>query len=421
MAARLPSLIASMASIALVYALGRELYGEMVGLLAALFLALSPFDILFASTAFTDPLMTALALGALLCASRGRMLRSGMLLGLSAATKQQGIFFLPLVVALGLTTKRPNHIPRLVLTRPPHARQRVGRRVAGTAAGLLLRAWNQRWIRFTLGFAAVAVIVLWWDSARAQRPGFLEQSFISYGGLGPARPQALGDRAVEWLSLLQGFWVSPFLNSVLLSILALWLLGRNLLNLAAPRPGKADIVLIVFLALFLVLQLAALLAARALVALGSAFRGSRWRVVYSSVLGLALILGLTGPVLQATRSQVPLGGDHGAYDGIDELASFVRATAPDGAVLYHQWLGYHYRFYLHSADLRFHWYPDLSDLARDARIYRRESRYIAFPSWRDGAPVEAALADQGIALKETFATERRDGTTSFRLYRLEGP
>jgi hypothetical protein len=169
------------------------------------------------------------------------------------------------------------------------------------------------------------------------------------------------------------------------------------------------------------IPLAALLAARALVALGSAFQGSRWRVVYSSVLGLALILGLTGPVLLATRSEVPFGGDHGAYDGIDEVASFVRATAPDGAVLYHQWLGYHYRFYLHSAMLRFHWYPDLSDLVRDAHIYRREPRYIAFPSWRDGAQVEAALADEGIAMEEAFETERRDGTTSFRLYRLTGP
>jgi hypothetical protein len=438
MAARLPSLLASMAGIALIYALGRELYDETVGLLAALLLALSPFDILFASTAFTDPLMTAFALGALLCASRSEMLRAGVLLGLSAATKQQGIFFLPLVVALGLMSRAPSHDPSLALTGRPRADRRESHGFAATACGLVLRGWNQRWIRFSLGFAAIAVIVLWWDSARAQRPGFLEQSFVSYGGLGPARPQALGDRAVEWLRLLQGFWVSPIVSAVLLSVLALWVFGRSLLNLAAPRPGKTDIVLIAFLALFLVLHwlvgfqtwdryllglvpLAALLAARALVALGSAFQGGRWRVVYSSVLALALILGLAGPVLRATRSEVPFGGDHGAYDGIDEVASFVRATAPAGAVLYHQWLGYHYRFYLHSANLRLHWYPDLSDLVRDAHIYRREPRYIAFPSWRDGAPVEAALADEGIALKEALETKRRDGTTSFRLYRLEGP
>jgi hypothetical protein len=438
MAARLPSLLASMAGIALIYALGRELYGETVGLLAALLLALSPFDILFASTAFTDPLMTVFALGALLCASRGEMLWAGVLLGLSAATKQQGVFFLPLVVALGLMSKVPSHDPSLALAGPARADQRVSHGFAGTARGLVLRVWNHDWIRFSLGFAAIAVIVFWWDSVRAQRPGFLEQSLVSYGRLGPARPQVLGDRAVEWLRLVQGFWVSPMVNAVLLSVLALWLLGRSLLNLAAPRPGKTDFVLIAFLALFLVLHwlagfqtwdryllglvpLAALLAARALVALGSTYQSSRWRVVYSSVLGLALILGLAGPVLHATRSEVPYGGDHGAYDGIDEVASFVRATAPDGAVLYHQWLGYHYRFYLHSANLRFHWYPDLSDLVRDAHIYRREPRYIAFPSWRDGAPVEAALADAGIALKEALETKRRDGSTSFRLYRLEGP
>ena len=102
-AARLPSLLASLAGIALVYALGRDLYGDArVGLLAALLLALSAFDILFASTAFTDPLMTALVLGAMLAAARGRLGAAGLLAALAAATKQQGLFFLPLVVGAGL-------------------------------------------------------------------------------------------------------------------------------------------------------------------------------------------------------------------------------------------------------------------------------------------------------------------------------
>jgi hypothetical protein len=116
-----------------------------------------------------------------------------------------------------------------------------------------------------------------------------------------------------------------------------------------------------------------------------------------------------------------LGGDHGAYDGIDELATYLRASAPPGSVLYHFWLGHHYRFYLYAAPLRLHWYPDLQDLARDATIYRREPRYIAFPSWRDGTAAEAALKEAGMALIPVLETGRRNGTTSFRLYRLEGP
>ncbi|HSJ54842.1 MAG TPA: glycosyltransferase family 39 protein, partial [Anaerolineae bacterium] len=86
-AARLPSLLASVASIALVYALARALYpaqqSEGGPLLAALLLALSPFDVLFASTAFTDPLLVALGLGALLAAARGKAGTAGLLAGLA--------------------------------------------------------------------------------------------------------------------------------------------------------------------------------------------------------------------------------------------------------------------------------------------------------------------------------------------------
>jgi hypothetical protein len=136
---------------------------------------------------------------------------------------------------------------------------------------------------------------------------------------------------------------------------------------------------------------------------------------------MLLILMLSRPVWLSTQSALPLGGDHGAYDGIESVANFMRDEAPSESVLYHHWLGYHYRFYLHGAPLRQHWYPDLEDLARDATIYRREPRYIAFPSWRDGAPAEAALAAAGISLVPVLETTRRDGTNSFYLYRLEGP
>ncbi len=56
-AARLPNLAASLLGIALVYHLGRRLYGGKTALWAALFVALSPYDILFARTAFTDPML----------------------------------------------------------------------------------------------------------------------------------------------------------------------------------------------------------------------------------------------------------------------------------------------------------------------------------------------------------------------------
>ena len=76
---------------------------------------------------------------------------------------------------------------------------------------------------------------------------------------------------------------------------------------------------------------------------------------------------------------------------------------------------------MYGAPLRLHWYPHLEDLVRDAQIYRREPRYIAFPSWRDGEPAVSALSQAGIALAPVYQTARRDGTTSFVLYRMDGP
>ncbi len=437
-AARLPSLLASVTSIALVYALARALFPlapggrgeapwavgqrEATALLAALLLAVSPFDLLFASTAFTDPLMTAFVLGSLLAAARDHLGAAGILVGLAAATKQQALLFLPLVVAVViLSPVKPRRVDE-----PPNSAVRAW-------LGIL---FGQRWVRFGLGFALVCAAVLWWDAARVQRPGFLEQSLISYGGLGLSEPGTLIQRASDWLRLAADFWVSPRYNTLMAGAIALWLAG----GVAGWWSGASGIewALVLFAAGFLLLHwlvgfqvwdryllglvpLVALLAARAFVGLGVAIRAVRWRWVYGLSLGLALVFLLASPVVHAARSELPVGGDHGAYDGIEQVADYLRAHAPPGSVLYHRWLGYHYRLYLYGEPLRLHWYPDLADLVHDATVYRREPRYIAFPSWRDRAPAEAALAEAGIRLVPVLETTRRNGTVSFRLYRMEGP
>jgi hypothetical protein len=462
-AARLPSLLASLVGILLVYGLALSLHPSPTGtrqpepsavgwrenateaggrsglargaisareasaLLAALLLALSPFDLLFASTAFTDPLMTALVLGALLAAARGSLGIAGVLAGLAAATKQQGAFFLPLVIVIGaLASSRPQRLDE-GRTRPKPRRSR---------RDAVARIVGQRWLRFALGFAAVIAGALWWDLARVQRPGFLGQSLISYGGLAPAQPQALGERAVEWLRLVGSFWASPWLNGLLLVVLLVWLGG----GLAGRWRGWSgvDVALVLFVGGFLLVHwllgfqvwdryllglvpLLALLAARALGALGTAIGPKLPRRAYGLGLAALLAILLAGPVLTAVRGELPVGGDHGAYDGIDQLAGYMRNQARPGSVLYHYWLGYHYRFYLYGAPLRLHWYPDLKDLVDDATVYRRELRYIAFPSWRDSDPAQKALAEVGIDLEPVLETIRRDGSVSLRLYQLVGP
>ncbi|MEE8163738.1 MAG: glycosyltransferase family 39 protein, partial [Anaerolineae bacterium] len=116
-AARLPSELSSVASIALLYYLASRLYGRSVAMVAAVLMALSPFNILFAPTAFTDPLVVAWVLAALCLAAKGPALMvrqahhdglskgslgwSGLVLGLAAATKQLGLLFVPLAIVIG--------------------------------------------------------------------------------------------------------------------------------------------------------------------------------------------------------------------------------------------------------------------------------------------------------------------------------
>ncbi len=65
----------------------------VAGLVAALCVALSPFQIAFSATAFLDPPMILLGILGLIAAASGHGLRAGILLGASLAVKQQAIFF----------------------------------------------------------------------------------------------------------------------------------------------------------------------------------------------------------------------------------------------------------------------------------------------------------------------------------------
>jgi len=436
MVSRLPSLFASILAIALLYRLGRTLYrSRSTGLLAALLLALSPFAVLFGPTAFVDPLLTTWVLSALIAATAGHPGAAGILAGLAAATKQQGLLFVPLVAAVGL------------LMGTQTGASGTSSRWSVLGGGRLRRSWAACLV-FLLGFSAPAAATGVWDQARVQRPGFFAQSVISYGGLGLAPVSDLVARARAWLHLLGSYWASPWLNGIfvatlLAAVVAGLLRGARCLPAACPNAKSSTHVsvssaILLFTALFLlahwllevriwdryllVIQpLVALLIARAFRLAGQVLPAGRWRAAYGPLVAFIVMVSLAGPLIGSLKGRVPIGGDHGAYDGIDDLAAYARSQLPSGSVLYDHWLGHHYRFYLYGAPLQIHWYPDLPDLTRDALARRQEQRYIAFPSWREEPPAVRALTSAGIDLAPVYETLRRDGSVSFRLYRLVGP
>jgi len=132
-----------------------------------------------------------------------------------------------------------------------------------------------------------------------------------------------------------------------------------------------------------------------------------------------LVATLTGPALTAARSGYPIGGDHGAYDGIEAVASYFRDHVPAGSILYHHWLGWHYSFYMFDFPLVLRWYSSPAALAEDALQEGNAQRYIVFPSGKSTTDVREALAEAGLELHRVYWTHGRDGTVSLTVYRIE--
>jgi hypothetical protein len=522
-AARLPSEVGSVASIGLLYYLAWRLYGRAVAILAAILMALSPFNILFAPTAFTDPLMVVWVLAALCLATKRHVGWSGLVLGLAVATKQQGLLFAPLAVVISIyhLTANPEKPGFSTPQRSSGCREHSQLRTFGvqkTPKTRFLNTLTREGFFFALGFLTVMAPVAWWDSLRWRlQPNYFEQSLISYGGLAFVDPAQLVERLGDWVEILRYITASPFLNILLLvglPCLLLYGLGWRGLPKSARLFGQGlrpdvnvraegakpygltfspwrglcpfsmgvqphaffDVVLSAFVIIFLLghwvlsfnvwdryllglvpfllILLARIvwLASGALVRFLSFLRGClridfgslqpdahnphklkfslkrtcpecSWRLPKSGLRGfLAVVLlavTLTGPALTAARSEYPIGGDHGAYDGIEAVAGYFRDGVPAGSILYHHRLGWHYSFYMFDFPLVLCWYPSPEELAEDARQVDDAQRYVVFSTDKSTAGVKDALADAGLGLRGVYSTYGRDGSISFTVYRIE--
>ena len=505
-AARLPSELSSVASIALLYYLAWRLYGRAVAMAAAILMALSPFNILFAPTAFTDPMMVAWVLAALCLAVQGSLGWAGLALGLASATKQQGLIFVPLVVVIGiyrLTANLAQEKPGFsVPQRFPGCQKYPQLRAFGvpkTPKTWFLNVLAREGFFFALGFLAVMAPVAWWDSLRWRlQPNYFEQSLISYGGLALVYPAQLVERLGDWAEILHYMTASPFLNILLLgglpclllydlgwrrqdySVFGLetserrlssrrrieikrtglakcpaWLRYGSPLRSKPTQPALSrrlndpwrrgepatffDIVLSAFVILFLLghwllsfniwdryllglVPILLILLARVLwLASGVLARLlSPQRPLLQGLLTVALLAAtLAGPAWVAAQSGYPIGGDHGAYDGIEAVADYFRERVPADSILYHHWLGWHYSFYMFDFPLVFRWYPSPEELAENARQVDDAQRYIVFPSGKSTAGARGALADAGLGLRSVYSAYGRDGSTSFIVYRIE--
>jgi 4-amino-4-deoxy-L-arabinose transferase-like glycosyltransferase len=415
-AIRMPALAASLLSIPLTYALARRLYRDRrVGLLAASVMALTPYPVLFGATAFTDSVLVVWWLAACYAAFSGRWGWAGLLLGLAFASKQQAIVLAPLVVGLGLV-----------------GWQSRTTRGDGRIASL----------RFVLGLALVVGGVLVWDRVRVASgagAGFWGQGVESYGGVRLIWPVELGARWRGW-SQLSGYLLGwPWALMLFLGGLA-FLLWRGVTRWRRTHAAMVDLVLIGFALFYFFLHwlvafplwdryllplvpVVGLLLGRGVTLLqgkmrirsdgwGGAFRVSRW-AFYALLASLLLISGV-----RAADGQVPVGGDHGAYDGLTDAIDFLRAL-PIGTVLYDRWLSWHYDFYLFDAYLYRAGFAAPEWLASDAAaFYDGRPRYVVVPCWESPVRLQRALTDVGLEMSPVLTTYGRDGAPSFVVYEI---
>lgn len=441
--ARLPGFVAGVASVWCLYALARRLYGAAEAILAAWLLAFSPLHISLSGTAFTDSPLVFWGLGAAWAAVAGLPLMAGILLGLAVSTKQHGWLFVPLVLALVWLCPGPagrdeasrarRNRPRLVPVLPSagllslHAMPGAGTWPART-----------RVLTLALGFALPMGLTTWWDAHRwSFRPSYLDRSLTAYGGLAPVAWDMLPGRARAWTHLA-GYLGASLASNLMLAagaVLVFALATSRARSHARGRrlEGWVDLAWLGFGMGYLLthvvcnfqpwdrylLPLApvgSLLMARGLASLARGFApdAARRRWWVWGLLGVAVLVAWARPASLAAQSRLPLGADHGAYDGMRSAAAWVAEHVGPEEAVFHRWLGWHLGYYLYGTPIDHIWYPDAETLAKLA--IRRGGGYLVAPSWHALRAERVALARAGYRLEAIVRAWGRVPTCTITVY-----
>ncbi len=326
-AARLWSAYASVVLVALTARLAAALGVMWRGvMIAALLMALSPYGVAFGAVAFTDTPMLTAAVAALVAAAYGRGGWAGVALVVAVGSKQQGLLFAPLVLAL------------LWRRSGVGCWWRFGVTVTGGMAILLVwdaaRPFTSVWVQGTANNAPSDAIWLGevWPRLRAWWP----YTRLMYGPLTPAL----------WLLMGIGWWGVRG--------------GRLLLAFCV---GYAALHLLVPLNIYdrYVLPLVPVGA----ILIGGALGRWRWA---GAVVGGALVLMVPGAWV-AMNAHPHIGGDRGQHTGIIALTDYVNHRE-FGAIVYDRWLGWELDYYLGAwSDKRRAYYPSSFAMITDPAVY----------------------------------------------------
>jgi 4-amino-4-deoxy-L-arabinose transferase-like glycosyltransferase len=252
-AARLPSALAAIVTVALTFAVGRTLLGTRRAALAAGALATTPIVLAFARLAVFDMLLTALVTGALLCLLQARLTGDGWRWWPPAA----------LAMAFGVLCKGPVAVAvpllawaagRSALPPPPRRAGVVPAAVAVALGG--------------------AVLVLWLALVHRDEPGFLRYALLDETLLRFTDPERFHRGGAWWYYAVVLAWAGGVWSVLLVGV------GPTLVR--RWRAGGADASAIAF----------ATRAALAIVLLFSLSASKRPQYVLPAMVPLALLLAI---------------------------------------------------------------------------------------------------------------------------------
>ncbi len=392
MTPRLPSLFASIVSVALIARLAALV--KINSVISALVFSLSPFVILFSPTAFADPLMVMWWLAACIMVCQERWLTAGITFGLSLATKQNALFLVPMLGLLYLMLD--NRRPVCSLT------------------------W------FIIGFGIIGIAVIGWDVLRTDGASFWTAG-VAYNNPGRLiRQDELIARLVGWSSWLRylfGNWVGAII----------WITGAAAsitISLMGRRNNKVSAVayvLVAFACYYLLLHwLVAfplldryMLPIAVVVALLS---GLIFKLKISRYIMLVGTIPLTIGMWQALMGNIPVGSDKGAYDEIVEVSDFV-AQQPAGTVVYYQTLGWPLTYYLYDAPVFLVDYGSPQALQADLEAFQgqKTKRLLIVAHFEPDEEALYAIAQAKYSALEVYSTASERHESSFVVYSLQHP
>lgn len=364
-AVRLPNLLASILSLAVLYQLAKTLSSTTTAIFTTALVSIAPLDIAYAPTAFQDPPMLLAILLSVLLLVRGRWAWGSFWGGVAFCMKPTAIYLLPL--SLGLA----------VLHRG-------------------LPQWR-RWWQIGLAWLFPVGLLLLWDESR------IAQSFFSLGRINNnpgrfVRSDEVWQRAEDWLAQLSLLTTTSTLAVILLALSMVWLAisvrqrqqqGLYSWWIAAYGIGYIGWHWLVAFPIYDRYMLPLLPFALFIAGQGLAWVWSRWQFGTSVLLMLVVIT-----VYQPTNNAIYLTDPKTGHD-IDTVSQILLAEY-EGQIVYDYALGWQLRWYLGAEpSVLVVFFPTPEQLAQHMQN-DDGLRYLIAPTQTDATPWLALLNAYGI-------------------------